>query len=189
MTNALEGIEAILNEERRFREIAESIVTDTSALAAGFLPSMGQIHTVFEWVRDGMLAALKEWGWSAIPANPVCIVTERHVPPGESGFWAYGVEIDAIVLGTRAIACLASSADGTERPVSHFHPGLPKIIGAKANVVLMTMEECFHRRQCSEFGMMPEKGSTTDEDPMEIGWRNERGRLISEGKINIHPSR
>lgn len=187
-TNALEVIDALLASDARQAEIAHAITQDIPCIMEGKSLSPGQLRAYFEWVREGLLLASDLLGEETLPPQ-IFFTAEWQAYEGLfPGFGGYSVAFDAIVIHFVRVV-LNAFVSGPDEMVNHDHCEIKGQLPARTNVMMMIMEECYHRYdtmilKCS----LPDVPYTERDDPMEVRWRTYRNRLITEGVFSCRPT-
>ena len=188
--NALDVMNGLLQSPHDQDLIASKISGNFEVMSVGLLPTKDQIRHSFFWIQGGLVLAERLWGIGAIPENIYFTVRPFVADAPGIGFFGYAVELDAIAIGFRAAACCAY-VDGPEQLVSHYHLGINGLITARSNLILIILEECFHRLQIKELGRSlpsPDVAFTERDDPLEVEWRQVRDELLNKKVIEIRPA-
>lgn len=188
--NALDIMDGLLKSPPDQEYVTQAICTNFEVISFGFLPRVDQMAQFFSWVQRGLVLARTLWGEEALPKG--ILFSDRNLDfamPG-LGFFGYAVEWDAIAIGYRAAACCAY-VDHPDQLVAHYHPGIEGLIKARANTILIILEECFHRFQVKKLGRLlpaPEVTFTERDDPLEVEWRQVRDELLAKKIVEIRPA-
>lgn len=187
MPNALVMIELLVQSEEAEETILDALRSNVWVRMCSLVPSLEQLHRYLCWLRDGLSLAEQLLGYESIPPRILFVSDPPMAGWGPHFFSLMCIsgKVDAIIIGMARIACDASVEDECSL-VAHEHAGIANRISAKANVVLMALEECFHCYQVRVLHRpLPASHDTTADknDPLEIEWRAFRDMLICSGVI------
>lgn len=193
MPNALAMMELLTQDEKSEKYILDALRANVWVQMCNAIPSLEQLHRYLCWLRDGLRLAKEVLGPESIPPRILFVSDPPTVDWGPHFFSLMCVsgKVDAIIIGMARIACDAF-VENEWSLVAHEHTGILNRISAKANVVLMTLEECFHCHQLRVLHRpLPMSHDTTADrdDPLEVEWRAFRNALIYYGVIVCRPAR
>lgn len=188
--NALEEMAVFMGDSACHDRIAAAIAVNLDVVSAGLLPRRDQLCNAFAWIHEGLVLADRLWGVGAIPKQIFFMDLEFVADEPGLGYFGYAPAFDLVAIGLRALAYCAY-VDGPDKLIRHYHPELDGLITARANLVLIVLEECFHRFQIKELGRpLPDPAAryTKRDDPLEIEWRKVRDELIAKKIVEIRPA-
>ena len=176
MPNALAMVELLVQSEKSEEIVLDALRSSVWVRMCGLMPSLEQLHRYLCWLRDGLRLAEQMLGSESIPPR-ILFVSD---PPPMFGWGPHffslmcvSGEIDALIIGMARIAYDASVEDECSL-VAHEHAGIANRIFAKANIMLMVLEECFHCYQVRVLHrpLSASYNTTADRnDPLEVEWR------------------
>lgn len=130
---------------------------------------MEQLLNYFQWFREGIALIRNLLGDEVIPSSIKFFEDPRAVMRGLSpDFVGYVIEWNTIAIGVASIVddAWVSGPNDFIRPK---YPGMPEFIFARANVMLVAMEECFHRYQKVVLKRPHEQGTyALNDHPIEV---------------------
>ncbi len=185
--NALTEILALIKDPAEQERILHAISLNVPVITLGTFPTPEQFARYLGWLKDGFFLAQDMLGKASIPAH-LWFVPAPAFNRYEPGFVGYSGAGDTLCLDYVRVAsdaCVRNEHASVCYEMGDFSRPIP----VKSHVILIVMEECFHRYQERTLHRPLPTEDTGRDHPLEVEWRKWRDeKLVQTGRVICRPT-
>ena len=185
--NALTEIVALTKDKAEQERILHTMTLNIPVMTLGIPPTPEQFARYLGWLKEGFFLAQDILGKGSIPAHLWFVPAPafNRYDPGFVGYSRAGDTLCLDYVRVASDACVRSEQELVWYEMEGF--GGPIFI--KARVILILMEECFHRYQKHVLRRPDPLGDTERDHPLEVEWRKWRDeKLVKARRVICRPA-